>query len=108
MHSITRLEFPSKPLAQQIRFGQLDELIPTPVKYSLHHPQREAFRLFDADFWWQGQLLPVDDCVNQDRAVMLQRLLDRSFDIGRIFYSNAFDAHSFRHRRKVGIDELGA
>src|ERR1700730_8542623 len=92
--------FPSAP---EIRLGEVDDLVAATAHDRLHHVEREALRHIEGDRGRHGKLCPVDNCIDENGAVMRQGSGDCVLHLARILDTNAADADGFGHGREVRV-----
>src|SRR6266404_8051884 len=91
---------------QQIRSGEFEDLVSTPIENGLEHVKREALRHLRGYFRRHRQLQAVDDRIDEHRTRMSQGLGELLLHLRRILDAHALDADGFSHGREVRIDKL--
>src|SRR5258705_6152601 len=84
---------------QQIRSGELDDLVGTPIENGLQHVKREALRHLRSYFRRHRQLHAVDDRIDEHRTGMSQGLGELLLHLRRILDAHTLDADGLRHIR---------
>src|SRR5258707_11735279 len=93
---------------QQIRSGELDDLVGTTIEDGLQHVKCKTLRHLRGYFRRHRQLHAVDDRIDQHRTGMSQGLGELLLYLGRVLNAHTLYADGLSHGREVRIDKLGS
>src|SRR5437764_1641733 len=76
------------PLTEEIDLGQIDDFLAAPAQHGLEHEETEAGHLIELDRGRHGQLLPVDENLDEGGSVMTESMRDHRPNLFGCFRCN--------------------
>jgi len=93
---------------EQINLCQIDHFVATPAQDCLESEKSESFHLRESYRWRHGELLPMDEYLDQSRSVMLKSLSKHRANVFGSLRPESHHPGGLGQLRKIRILQIGS